>query len=66
MSKDWIDRLKKLKVEKDGNKFCCHGLGFINLQKLDNYAFGETYEESIENYMQQRKEREQLRGGQTS
>jgi hypothetical protein len=40
----------KIKVEKDGNEFCCHGLDFVNLQESDNYAFGKTFEEAIKNY----------------
>ena len=46
VNKDWWN----IKVEKDGNAYCCHGLDFINLQESDNYAFGGTYEESIINY----------------
>lgn len=46
VDKDWW----KIRVEKDGNEFCCHGLDFINLQESDNYAFGSTFEEAIENY----------------
>ena len=37
----------KIKVEKDGNDFCCHGLDFVNLQESENYAFGNTFEDSI-------------------
>jgi len=40
----------KIKVEKDGNEFCCYGIGFINLQESDNYAFGETFDIAIKNY----------------
>jgi len=39
-----------IKVQKDGNAWCCHGEDFENLQESDNYAFGDTREESIENY----------------
>jgi hypothetical protein len=46
VDKEWW----KIQVEKDGNTYCCHGLDFINLQESDNYAFGDTYEESITNY----------------
>jgi len=46
VKKDWW----KIKVEKDGNAFCCHGLDFINIQESNNYAFGHTFEESILNY----------------
>lgn len=46
VDKDWW----KIQVEKDGNKFCCHGLDFVNLQESSNYAFGETFEEAISNY----------------
>lgn len=40
----------KIQVEKDGNSYCCHGLDFINLQESSNYAFGDTYQDSINNY----------------
>ena len=46
VDKDWW----KIKVEKDGNAYCCHGLDFINLQESDNVAFGDTFEEAIKNY----------------
>ena len=46
LDKDWW----KIKVVKDGNAFCCHGLDFINLQSSKNYAFGDTFEEAISNY----------------
>lgn len=39
-----------IKVQKDGNAWMCCGLGFENLQESDNYAFGETPEQAIENY----------------
>lgn len=39
-----------IKVEKDGNAYCCHGIDFINLQESENYAFGNTFQEAIENY----------------
>ncbi len=46
VDKEWW----KIKVEKDGNAYCCHGLDFINLQESNNYAFGKTFEEAIKNY----------------
>lgn len=46
VDKEWW----KIKVEKDGNEYCCHGLNFINLQESDNYAFGCTFENSINKY----------------
>jgi len=46
VDKDWWT----IKVEKDGNAYCCHGLDFINLQESDNVAFGNTFYEAIENY----------------
>ena len=42
--------MEKLKVEKDGNEFCCHGLDFEDLQSSNNYAFGKTFSETINNY----------------
>jgi|GEM_PF-4177782 len=49
VDKDWW----KIKVEKDGNAFCCHGLDFVNLQESENYAFGNTFKEAIVNYEKQ-------------
>ena len=46
-----------VKVIKDGNSFCCVGEGFVNLQESDNYSFGETFEESIKNYMEEHYEK---------
>lgn len=46
VNKQWWE----IKVEKDGNMFCCHGLDFINLQSSENYAFGKTFYESIIEY----------------
>lgn len=46
VDKEWW----KIKVEKDGNEYCCHGLDFVNLQESNNYAFGKTFELAIENY----------------
>jgi len=40
----------KVKVEKDGNEYCAHGLDFINLQESDNYAFGKTFDEALKEY----------------
>jgi len=34
----------------DGNKFCCVGEGFENLQESDRYAFGDTRDEAILNF----------------
>ncbi len=46
VDKDWW----KIKVEKDGDAYCCHGLDFVNLQESDNVAFGDTFENAIKNY----------------
>lgn len=46
VDKEWW----KIKVEKYGNEFCCHGLDFTNITESSNYAFGKTFEESISNY----------------
>ncbi|KKK56762.1 hypothetical protein LCGC14_3061270 [marine sediment metagenome] len=40
----------KIKVEKDGDAYCCHGLDFINLQESDNYEFGKSFKEAINKY----------------
>lgn len=46
VDRDWW----KIKVMQDGNAWCCVGLEFENLQESENYAFGNTREEAIENY----------------
>jgi hypothetical protein len=46
VDKDWW----KIKVKKDGNAYCCHGLDFVNLQESNNVAFGDIFEDAIENY----------------
>lgn len=40
----------KIKVFKDGNNYCCVGLGFENLQESSNYGFGDTKEDAIKDY----------------
>jgi hypothetical protein len=40
----------KIKVFKDGNKWCCIGIDFEDLRSSDNFAFGETREAAIEKY----------------
>jgi len=42
-----------IRVEKDGNEFCCHGMSFENLQESENYAFGSTFQKAINNYEDQ-------------
>lgn len=39
-----------VKVYRDGNAWCCIGLGFLDLQTSDNYAFGDTREQALANY----------------
>jgi hypothetical protein len=39
-----------IKVMKDGNAWCVVGEGFENLQESDNYAFGDTKQEALDNY----------------
>lgn len=39
-----------IKVQQDGNAWCCIGTGFENLQESDNCAFGDTRDEAIKNY----------------
>lgn len=46
VDEDWW----KIKVEKDGNEFCCHGLDFVTITESDNCAFGGTFDIAIENY----------------
>ncbi|PHS02154.1 MAG: hypothetical protein COA78_22165 [Blastopirellula sp.] len=41
---------QKARVQKDGDAWCCVGYTFENLQESDNYAFGDTRSEAIENY----------------
>lgn len=40
----------KIKVEKDGDAYCCIGVGFTNLQESENYAFGNNYQDAINQY----------------
>lgn len=40
----------KIRVFKDGNAFCCIGEGFINLQESNNYAFGDNFQDAINQY----------------
>jgi hypothetical protein len=47
-----------IKVQKDGNTWCCTGLGFVNLQESENYAFGGTRQEAIDEYEKLMKSRE--------
>jgi hypothetical protein len=46
LEKEWW----KIKVQKDGNAWCCVGNGFVDLQESDNYAFGDTRELAIQAY----------------
>lgn len=50
----------KIKCFRDGNAWCCVGEDFEDLQESDNYAFGDTRIEAINNYgdLMVRKERE--------
>ncbi len=40
----------KIKVVKDGDKYCCIGNGFVNLQESDNYSFGDSFQDAINQY----------------
>jgi hypothetical protein len=40
----------KIKVTQDGNKYCCIGDGFTNLQESNNYAFGDSFQDAINQY----------------
>lgn len=40
----------KVKIMKDGDQYCVVGEGFVDLQESDNYAFGFTREEALQNY----------------
>lgn len=46
LQKDWW----VIRVFKDGDAWCCVGENFENLQESDNYAFGSTRDEAINNY----------------
>lgn len=46
----------RVKVKQDGAAWICYGVGFEDLQASDNYAFGDTREEAIENYGDKMKE----------
>lgn len=39
-----------IRVQKDGNAWCCIGEDFQNLQESENYAFGDTRDAAIEAY----------------
>lgn len=39
-----------IKVQRDGDAYCCIGEGFINLQESNNFAFGDTWNEAVNNY----------------
>lgn len=39
-----------VKIEKDGAAYCIKGENFENLQESDNYAFGDTKIEALNNY----------------
>jgi len=39
-----------IRVFQDGNEFCCVGENFVNLQESNNYAFGKSRAEAINNY----------------
>lgn len=41
-----------VKVYKDGDEWCCVGEGFESLQESDNFAFGDTRDQALENYKQ--------------
>lgn len=38
-------------VEPEGSSFICHGVDFKSLHDSDNYAFGDTEQEAVINYM---------------
>ncbi len=40
----------KIKCFQDGNAWCCIGNGFANLQESDNYAFGNSFQDAINQY----------------
>lgn len=40
----------EFKCFKDGEKYCCVGKGFENLQESDNYAFGDSFDAAILNF----------------
>lgn len=39
-----------IRIQKDGNEYCCTGENFEDLQSSKNYAFGKTFKDSIDNY----------------
>jgi hypothetical protein len=39
-----------IKIYKDGNEWCCVGESFENIQESQNFAFGDTKDESLCNY----------------
>lgn len=41
----------EFKCYQDGNKWCCIGAEFINLQESGNYTFADTREEAINEFI---------------
>lgn len=39
-----------IRVQMDGDQYCVTGEGFIDLMESDNFAFGKTKKEALENY----------------
>lgn len=50
------DRSEDIKIEPyktfmDGGAWVCCGESFINMQESENFAFGDTEQEAINNYI---------------
>lgn len=43
----------RFKCQKDGDSYCCVGFDFVNLQESENYAFGDSWQGAIDNFVEQ-------------
>lgn len=43
-------------IELDGDKWCAHYSNFTNLQDSSEYAFGDTPQQALQNFMDSRVE----------
>ena len=58
LATDWVTEsmikppADRLSIVKDGDTFICYDtVKFVNLQESDCYAFGETREKALKNYL---------------
>lgn len=41
-------------IEMDGDKYCAHYSDFTNIQETDEYAFGDTPQQALQNFIDSR------------